>query len=227
MERYGKCRKSREGRRAGAGAGAGAGIRAGVGRVRKAGRIVEKETREDVWLRNEEQKGYQRKSISRSKKERNVKRKDAMKRKKMLTIWTKYLLDFMFYAGIAVTATLPLGVKLIGARFPHLIEHYEESVIIYFVLGIAALVLVRELRKIFRTVLAEDCFVQENVESLRKMGNWSFIIALMSVVRSIVYFTVAMSVVILVFVIAGLFSKVLSYVFEEAVRYKEENDLTV
>lgn len=96
-----------------------------------------------------------------------------------------------------------------------------------FVLGIAALVLIRELRKIFRTVLAEDCFVPENVTSLRKMGNWSFFIALMSIVRSIVYATVAMAVVIMVFVIAGLFSKVLAMVFEEAVRYKEENDLTI
>ena len=107
------------------------------------------------------------------------------------------------------------------------VEHYEETVIIYFVLGIAALVLVRELRRIFRTVLAEDCFVQENVISLQKMGNWSFFIAVMSVVRSIVYMTVAMGVVILVFVIVGLFSKVLACVFEEAVRFKQENDLTI
>ncbi len=144
-----------------------------------------------------------------------------------LTMWTKYLLDFMFYAGIAVTASLPFSIKKIGEYFPKMIEHYEEAVIIYFVLGIAALVLVRELRRIFKTVLNQNCFVQENVVSLRKMGNWSFFIALMLVVRSIVYTTVAALVVILVFVIAGLFSKVLAYVFEEAVRYKEENDLTV
>ena len=87
--------------------------------------------------------------------------------------------------------------------------------------------IVRELRKIFATVLKENCFVTENVVSLRKMGKWSFFIALMSIVRSIVYLTVAMLVVILVFVIAGLFSMVLAGVFEEAIRYKEENDLTV
>lgn len=144
-----------------------------------------------------------------------------------LTIWTKYLLDLMFYLGIAVTATLPFTVKKFGVYLPGVMEHYEETVIIYFVLGIAALVLIRELRKIFRTVLEENCFVRENVESLGKMGNWSFFIALMSVVRSIVYMTTAMGVVILVFVIAGLFSKVLARVFEQAVRYKEENDLTV
>lgn len=147
--------------------------------------------------------------------------------KQNLTIWTKYLLDFMFYAGIVVTATLPFSIKKIGEIMPKLTEHYEELVIIYFVLGIAALVLVRELRRIFRTVLNENCFVQENVVSLRKMGNWSFFIALMLVMRCIVYVTVGVMTTVLVFVIAGLFSKVLACVFEEAVRYKEENDLTV
>ena len=76
-------------------------------------------------------------------------------------------------------------------------------------------------------IVSPTCFVMENVISLRKMGNWSFFIALMSVVRTIVYLTKAMLVIILVFVIAGLFSKVLALVFEEAVRYKEENDLTI
>ena len=133
----------------------------------------------------------------------------------------------MFYGGIAVTASLPFGIRKIGELLPQLVTHYEETVIIYFVLGVAALKLIWELRKIFRTVLEENCFVQENVVSLGKMGNWSFFIALMSIVRSIVYATIAMGVVILVFMIAGLFSKVLAYVFQEAVRYKEENDLTI
>ena len=126
-----------------------------------------------------------------------------------------------------MTVSLPWSVKLVGRQLPYMVEHYEETVIIYFVLGISALKLLWELRKIFRTVLAEDCFVRENVVSLRKMGSWSFFIALMSMVRSIVYMTIAMGVVILVFIIAGLFSKVLAYVFEEAVRFKEENDLTI
>ncbi len=154
-------------------------------------------------------------------------RQSHVKNAKILTMGTKYLLDVMFYGGIAVTATLPFGIRKIGELLPELVTHYEETVIIYFVLGVAALKLVWELRKIFRTVLEEDCFVQENVVSLGKMGNWSFFIALMSIVRSIVYATIAMGVVILVFVIAGLFSKVLAQVFQEAVRYKEENDLTI
>lgn len=164
---------------------------------------------------------------NREEKSRKTKIMDVSTKKKMLTTWTKYLLDFMFYTGILVTISLPISVKKIGEVMPTLIEHYEETVIIYFVLGVSACILLRELRKIFRSVLAENCFVQENVISLQKMGNWSFFIAVMSVVRSIVYMTIAMAVVVFVFLIAGLFSKVLAYVFQEAVQYKEENDLTV
>lgn len=147
--------------------------------------------------------------------------------KKRLAKGTKYLLDFMFFCGIVITATLPLSIKWIGRYLPGMAVHYGELVMIYFVLGVSALVIVRELRKLFGTVMAENCFVRENVDSLRKMGNWSFFIALMSVVRSIVYTTVAMLVIILVFIIAGLFSKVLACVFDEAVTCKEENDLTI
>lgn len=116
--------------------------------------------------------------------------------KETLIKLTKYLLDFMFYAGIVVTASLPITIKMLGAFSEKLHEHYVTGVIIYFVLGIAAIVILRELRKMFRTVVNKDCFVRENV-------------------------------VILVFTIAGLFSKVLSFVFEEAVGYKEENDFTI
>lgn len=140
---------------------------------------------------------------------------------------TKYLLDFMFYSGIVVTAAMPITVKLLSTFSEKLSAHYVEGVIIYFVLGIAAIVILRELRKIFKTVINKECFVRENVVSLNKMCKWSFFIVLMSMVRTIVYVTPAMLVIILVFTIAGLFSKVLSFVFEEAVGYKEENDFTI
>jgi len=106
-------------------------------------------------------------------------------------------------------------------------EHYLPAVIIFAILGVLALLLINELRKMFGTVLAENCFVPENVASLRRMGDLSFFIAAMSAVRCVVYLTIAMLVIILVFIIAGMFSKVLAMVFEEAVRYKKENDLTI
>lgn len=140
---------------------------------------------------------------------------------------TKYILDFMFFGGIVVTVTLPFSIKFLEQYIERMQGHYGEIVIIYFVLGIAAVKIIWELRKIFKTVIDKNCFVQENVMSLDKMCKWSFFIVLMSIVRSVVYVTIAMGVVILVFTIAGLFSKVLAFVFEEAVGYKEETDFTI
>lgn len=157
----------------------------------------------------------------------NKQTSDLESRKRRLTVFAKYFLDFMFYAGILVTISLPLSIHLIGRYLSWCEQHYWVLLAIYFILGIAAILLIHELRKIFRTVLARNCFVTENVNSLRRMGNVSFFIVAMGIVRCIVYLTIAMAVVILVFIIAGLFSKVLAYVFEEAVRYKEENDMTI
>lgn len=148
-------------------------------------------------------------------------------KKETLIKGTKYILDFMFWGGIAVTATLPFSLKFLGEYVLQLAENYKEAVVIYFVLGTAAVKIIWELRKMFKTVLDKNCFVQENVISLQKMGKWSFFIVLMSLVRTFVYMTIAMGVVILVFIIAGLFSLVLSFVFEEAIGYKEENDFTI
>ncbi len=158
---------------------------------------------------------------------RELSEENLRERKYTWTKGTKYLLDFMFYSGILVTVSLPISLKYIGKYLEAVEEHYFPSVIIFAILGVLALLLVNELRKMFQTVLAENCFVPENVVSLRRMGDISFFIASMSAVRCVVYLTIAMLVVILVFIIAGMFSKVLAYVFEEAVRYKEENDLTI
>lgn len=148
-------------------------------------------------------------------------------KKETIIKMTKYLLNFMFFTGILVTISLPITVKWIGEYLPEIKERYAEFVLIYFVLGVLAVAIVGELRKMFRTVLADDCFVIGNVVSLQRMGTYSFMIAAVSLVQSILYITVAMLVVVLVFIIGGLFSKVLAFVFDRAIKYKEENDLTI
>lgn len=150
-------------------------------------------------------------------------------KKETLIKFTKYLLDFMFFGGILVTISLPWSVKLIGTYLGYepFLEQYNEVVTIYFILGILAVLILGELRKMFRTVLAEDCFVKENVVSLQRMGTYSFIIAAVCFIRMVLYLTIVMLCLVLVFIIAGLFSKVLAFVFDQAIEYKLENDLTI
>ena len=133
----------------------------------------------------------------------------------------------MFYSGIAVTATLPLSIRFYGKYNSYFADNYLPLILLFFFSGIFAILIIYELRKMFRSVLSDDCFIPENVVSLRRMGTYSIIIALITAGRLFLYVTPAVLIVILVFVIAGLFSKVLSRVFDRAVTYKLENDLTI
>jgi len=144
-----------------------------------------------------------------------------------ITKMTKGILDFMFYAGIVACATLPFSLKFIGNYFPHYEIYYVPMLILFFISGIFAILIILELRHMFQTVLKEDCFVERNVKSLKRMGTYSFCIAAASIARLALIITPATLVIILVFVIAGLFSLVLARVFHQAITYKLENDLTI
>ena len=79
----------------------------------------------------------------------------------------------------------------------------------------------------FASVIAGDCFIRENVSSLERMSIYSFFITVITACRLFIYLTPSVLIIILVFIIAGLFSKVLAGVFDKAVTYKQENDLTI
>ncbi len=147
--------------------------------------------------------------------------------KDKLTLFTKFLLDFMFYAGIVVIATLPLSIKFYGRFNSYFAENYYSLCLLLFLSGVFAVLILQQLRNMFRSVINDDCFIRENVESLNKMSIYSFFIAVITSCRLFLYLTPSVCIVILVFVIAGLFSRVLAKVFDKAVTYKLENDLTI
>ena len=147
--------------------------------------------------------------------------------KDRLTLFTKFLLDVMFFSGILVTLTLPLSIGFYGRYNSYFADNYYSLCVIFFLSGIFAILIIRQLRRMFSTVIAGDCFVRENVTSLERMSIYSFFIAVITACRLFIYMTPAVFIIILVFVIAGLFSRVLAGVFDKAVAYKLENDLTI
>lgn len=144
-----------------------------------------------------------------------------------ITRVTKSILDLMFFLGILVTLTLPVSMHYYGKYNEYFEKFYIHMVIIFFMSGIFAVMIIGELRRMFRTVIEDDCFVKANVDSLNKMGIYSFAIMLISICRLPLFFTPAVAIIVLVFLIAGLFSRVLALVFDKAVEYKQENDFTI
>lgn len=142
--------------------------------------------------------------------------------------FTKILLSFMFYTGIVVLISLPFLINLAGRYYSSsIIEEFWSMLFVYAAAGVCGLTIIFQLRKMIKTVIIQDCFVESNIKSLRMMGKVSFIISALFVLKLFFLATPVTFVIILTFFIAGLFSHVLSCVFQEAVRYKMENDLTI
>ncbi|MBB2183751.1 DUF2975 domain-containing protein [Lachnospiraceae bacterium MD1] len=141
--------------------------------------------------------------------------------------FTKLLLDFMFFSGILICITVPFIFKEAGKYFSIFKDYYIPYCVIFMIAGVFALIILWELRRMFHTVIKENPFVKENVTSLKRMGLCSFIITVIMAVRLFFVVTPAALVLVTVFVVAGLFSLVLSQVFDQAVTYKLENDLTI
>ena len=141
---------------------------------------------------------------------------------------TKYVLDIMYFGGFVVLITLPATIKFLGKYYSSVItKNFTLMLFVFGISGILGIMIIGQLRRMMRTVIEDSCFVYGNVESLHKMAMMSIGIVIMFIFKLFFVPTPATGIIILVFFIAALFSQVLADVFEKAVNYKEENDLTI
>lgn len=140
---------------------------------------------------------------------------------------TKALLDILFFAGIIVTASLPWTMRWAARFYPSFAERLALHTILFMLAGVCAVLILFELRRMLQTVVSGNCFVRRNVSSLCRMAYYAFAIAVLMAVRLFVLFTPGMLAIVCVFLLAGLFSLVLAQVFDRAVSYKQDNDLTI
>ena len=120
--------------------------------------------------------------------------------------FTKALLDILFYAGIAVTVSLPWTMRWAARFYPSFAARLTLHTALFLLAGVCAVL-----------ILFELC----------RMADYAFAIAARMAVRLIVLFTPGMLAIVCVFLLAGLFSLVLAQVFDRAVSYKQDNDLTI
>ena len=105
-----------------------------------------------------------------------------------ITVFTKYFLNIMFYSGILVVLSLPYTLQLVGRYYlPEFERYYWPMLIIYFLSGISGLIIVYQLRRMIRTVIEKNCFVKNNIISLKIMGKVSFLITFLQFIK--VFFT--------------------------------------
>lgn len=143
--------------------------------------------------------------------------------------FVKIILDLFFVATIGFLVFSPKFATLfLQVRFMKETNYAVTTISSIFIFSsLAVLFVLHELRRIFKSINSSTPFTEANVKSLFRMGVASFLLALFFIFKSFVLQSLLTYVVILILIIAGCFSWVLSEVFRDALRVKEENDLTI
>ena len=140
---------------------------------------------------------------------------------------TKILVDIMFFGGIVACIALPFGLPWIMAFTGTSLNFRGHYTFVLLGSGLCAVYIMYQLKGMFKTLLMKNPFVSQNVASLRKCAVASALIALIFLVRLIMWFTISAAVVVIIFVLLSLFCLTIKDLFKQAIAYKEENDWTV
>ena len=140
---------------------------------------------------------------------------------------TKVLVDIMFYGGILCCIAVPFLMPSLKIIFGYREAQILPLTAILLSSGLCSLYILWQLKAMFHTLLGGDPFTGANVNCLRKCSVASLLIALIYIGKLIFWFTVATTLIVIIFSLLGLFCLTLKDVFKQAVAYKEENDWTV
>lgn len=140
----------------------------------------------------------------------------------------KRLLDLVFLGGIGLYISLPFTLKwYFDVIYRISSENYYFLMGFLYVTGLFCLVIIFELRKIFKTLNRRNPFMMDNVKSLNRMAISAFIISASYIIKIIFYNSFLTVIITMIFIIAGLFTVIFAEVFRQAIEVKVENDLTI
>ena len=129
--------------------------------------------------------------------------------KKSLSNFIEICLKIVLVLGIIIYLTLPFLLNWYVELFNPILN-YTAALIILYVSGIPALVIVYKFIKIFRTLKLDNPFILENVNHLKVISICSLIIALEYIVGMFFIISIFEIILIAVFIIVWLDAYILS-----------------
>lgn len=146
--------------------------------------------------------------------------------KNSLSNFIEICLKIIFVIGILMYITLPFLLNMYIKLFNPVLNATAALIMLY-VSGIPALIIVYEFIKMFGTLKRDNPFVMENVKCLEIVSKCSLIISITYTIGMFFIVSVFEIIAIAIFIIAWLGTYVLAELLRKAVEYKEENDLTI
>lgn len=146
---------------------------------------------------------------------------------KSLNSAAKALTDILLATSVISTLAVPFAAKFIGAYYGFDTRGTIIFAAMLFTSGAWAAYILYNLRRMFKTLVGNDPFVEENARRLGKIARSCAAIAVIYIIKCVLMFSWATVVIALIFAVGTLFCMVLKNLFTQAVLYKEENDWTV
>ena len=141
---------------------------------------------------------------------------------------SKILVDILFYASIVCTLLVPVFSRQVYMWIQYPYESYFlPFTLIVFVSGIFCVLILYHLKRLFKTLMVGDPFVEGNVVHLRRIALYCGCISLIYAVKCLFLFTLLTFVVAGAFCVGCLLCLTLKDLFKQAVNYKAENELTI
>ncbi len=142
----------------------------------------------------------------------------------------KIALYVVMVLGIAGVLTLPLFLETFTRYFygvVRLASSYRTFILLFLTMtAVLGLWIIGEMIMMLRTI-GEGPFVKKNVAALNRVGMILFVLAVLFIGKCLLYVTLLTMGGACLFIIAGLFAFTLANLFQQAINFKEENDLTI
>ena len=141
---------------------------------------------------------------------------------------SKFVIDVLFYASILCVIAVPFFTKhlFLWIRYPDA-GYLVPFTVILFLSGLGCVYILFQLKKMFRSLLVGNPFVDENVSHFRKIAVACALLSLLYLTKCFWMFTVVTLVITVIFAVGCLFCLTLKDLFKQAINYKTENDLTI
>ncbi len=146
--------------------------------------------------------------------------------KNSLSNFIEICLKLIFIIGIIIYITLPILLNIYIEIFNPVLNKIPALIILYLS-GIPALIIVYKFIKIFNKLKNDTPFIEENVKSLKAISICSLIISIEYIIGMFFIISIFEIILIAVFIIIWLGAYILSELLRKAIEYKEENDLTI
>ncbi len=149
-----------------------------------------------------------------------------MPKQSVTHVIAKTLVDLMFYGGIACVILMPWLSKYVYI-FGYGDKERWFIAAVLMSSGALAVYILYNLKRMYKALLGGNPFEEENISGFRKMAVACAVISFIYIIKCVFIFTLASTIIVLMFAVGSLFCLTLKDIFKQAMFFKEEHDWTV